>query len=602
MSTPSTSARIETTSDLGVLGTIIEGVRLSPAMKKGIGITAAIALIATVGRLVVPAAVQRVTDHGLLAEGGVAVTIVWQTALVAALILLITSTAAAGANIRLFIATEAGLAQLRNRAFTHIHNLSVLTQSTERRGALVSRVTSDVDTISRFVQWGGMQLIMSSLQLLGATVAMAVYSWKLTIVVWVVFLPMIILAPKAQAALNTRFSIVRVKAGTMLAAISEAVVGAQTIRAYGVGARTGQRIDGAIEDYRSTEIRAQVLASVSFSTGTLLSGVALGVAVIAGTLLGVDEQVSVGELLAFLFLLQIFTGPVQTATEVLNDLQNAVAGWRRVISVIHTPLDVTEPDRPVPLGPRGAVPISFDDIRYSYPQGPEVLKGITFDIPAGAKVAIVGETGSGKTTLARLLTRFADPHSGRVLLDGVDLRDIALGDLRSRVVIVPQEGFLFSGTIAYNVAYARPDLPDPDAAATRAFADLGLAEWVNGLPEGIYTDVGQRGESLSAGERQLVALARAYLADADLLVLDEATSAVDPATEARITRALAALTTGRTAVSIAHRLSTAEAADLIAVLDAGELVELGHHNDLRNAGGVYSRMQASWQAQLTSGQ
>src|SRR5690625_851995 len=222
-------------------------------MKKGIGITAAIALIATVGRLVVPAAVQRVTDHGLLAEGGVAVTIVWQTALVAALILLITSTAAAGANIRLFIATEAGLAQLRNRAFTHIHNLSVLTQSTERRGALVSRVTSDVDTISRFVQWGGMQLIMSSLQLLGATVAMAVYSWKLTIVVWVVFLPMIILAPKAQAALNTRFSIVRVKAGTMLAAISEAVVGAQTIRAYGVGARTGQRIDGAIEDYRSTE-------------------------------------------------------------------------------------------------------------------------------------------------------------------------------------------------------------------------------------------------------------------------------------------------------------------------------------------------------------
>src|SRR5699024_5167780 len=200
----------------------------------------------------------------------------------------------ATANIRLFIATEAGLVQLRNRAFAHIHHLSVLTQNTERRGALVSRVTTDVDTISRFVQWGGMQLIMSSLQLLGATVAMAIYSWKLTIIVWLVFVPMLLLAPKAQAALNRRFSTVRVKAGVMLAAISEAVVGAQTIRAYGVGTRTRNRIDESIEDYRSTEARAQVLASLSFSTGTLLSGVALGVAVIDGTPLGVAEPVTGG--------------------------------------------------------------------------------------------------------------------------------------------------------------------------------------------------------------------------------------------------------------------------------------------------------------------
>lgn len=597
--TAAASARIETTSDLGVFGTIAEGVRLSPAMKKGIGITAAIAIVATIGRLVVPTAVQQVTDHGLLAPGGVNVTVVWQTALIAAGVLLLTSSAAALANIRLFIATEAGLAQLRNRAFAHIHHLSVLTQNTERRGALVSRVTTDVDTISRFVQWGGMQLIMSSLQLLGATVAMAIYSWKLTTIVWLVFVPMLVLAPKAQAALNRRFSTVRVKAGVMLAAISEAVVGAQTIRAYGVGTRTRNRIDGSIEDYRSTEVRAQVLASLSFSTGTLLSGVALGVAVIAGTLLGVDEQITVGELLAFLFLLQIFTGPVQTATEVLNDLQSAVAGWRRVISIIHTPLDITEPERPVDAGDRGAAAITFEDVRYAYPGGPEVLKGVTFDIPAGAKVAIVGETGSGKTTLARLLTRFADPHHGRVLLDGVDLRDLALADLRSRIVIVPQEGFLFTGTIAYNITYARPDLPDPAAAAREALADLGLTNWVAGLPAGVDTEVGQRGEALSAGERQLVALARAYLADADLLVLDEATSAVDPATEARINRALAALTEGKTAVSIAHRLSTAEAADLIAVIDHGELAELGHHSDLAAAGGIYARMQESWTAQLT---
>lgn len=595
----SESARIETTSTLGVFSTIAEGVRLSPAIKKGIGVTALVAMVATVGRLVVPTTVQQVTDNGLLAPGGVNVTVVWQTALVALVILLLASVAAAIANIRLFIATEAGLAQLRDKAFTHIHNLSVLTQNTERRGALVSRVTSDVDTISRFVQWGGLMLVMSTLQLLGATIAMAYYSWKLTIIVWIVFIPMFVLAPKVQNALNRRFSAVRVKAGLMLAAISEAVVGAQTIRSYGVGERTRDRIDDSIDDYRTTEIRAQILASVSFSTGTLLTGIALGVAVIAGTLFGVDDQITVGELLAFLFLLQIFSGPVQTATEVLNDLQSAVAGWRRVISVIHTPVDITEPADPADPGPRGAASVEFEDIRYSYPSGPEVLKGISFSVPAGASVAIVGETGSGKTTLARLLTRFADPKQGRVLLGGVDLRHLSFAALRERIVMVPQEGFLFNGTIASNITYAHPDLPDREATALQALRDIGLGEWIEGLPNGVATDVGQRGEGLSAGERQFVALARAYLADADLLVLDEATSAVDPATEARVNRALAALTEGKTAVSIAHRLSTAEAADLIAVIDQGELVELGHHTELLAKGGVYTRMQESWTAQLT---
>src|SRR5690625_4662045 len=241
MTTPAASARIETTSDLGVFGTIAEGVRLSPAMKKGIGITAAIAIVATIGRLVVPTAVQQVTDHGLLAPGGVNVTLVWQTALIAAGVLLLTSSAAATANIRLFIATEAGLAQLRNRAFTHIHHLSVLTQNTERRGALVSRVTTDVHTVSQNVQWRGMQLIMSSLQLPVVTVAMAICSFNLASIAWLVVVPMLGLAPKAQTPLNRRYSADGVKAGVMLASIYEAVVDAQTSRAYGADPRTRNR-------------------------------------------------------------------------------------------------------------------------------------------------------------------------------------------------------------------------------------------------------------------------------------------------------------------------------------------------------------------------
>src|SRR5699024_1888932 len=217
--------------------------------------------------------------------------------------------------------------------------------------------------------------------------------------------------------------------------------------------------------------------------------------------------------------------------EVLNELQNAVAGWRRVIAIVHTPLDITEPDEPEPLGPRGPAAVTFENINFAYPGGDPVLTDINLTIPAGTRVAIVGKTGSGKTTLAKLLTRFMDPATGTVSLDGVDLRHMALADLRQRVVIVPQEGFLFEGTIAQNVAYGRTRAGSEQVTA--AMAQLGLNDWLATLPDGLDTEVGQRGEALSAGERQLVAIARAYLADADVLGLDEATSAVGPATEAR---------------------------------------------------------------------
>lgn len=587
------STRIEATSDLGVFGTLREGLRLSPAITRGIGVTLALAVVATIGRLVVPFTVQQATDRGIV--GGADPALVVRMCGIAAVVLLITGVATSWVNIRLFTATERGLLQLRVRAFRHVHDLSVLTQNTERRGSLVSRVTSDVDTISLFVQWGGIMLILSMLQIAGATVAMLFYSWQLTLIVWVVFLPMLVLAPKAQRLLNEAYGAVRAKVGSMLAAISEAVVGAQTIRAYGSGDRMLRRIHGAISAHRDAAVKAQVLASVAFSAGTLLAGVALAAVVTVGTFLGLAGEISVGGLLAFLFLVQIFTGPVQSATEVLNEMQNAVAGWRRVISVVHTPIDVEDPADPVDLGPRRPASIRLEDVTFAYPDGPAVLRDVDLDIPAGARVAIVGETGSGKTTLARLVTRFADPHTGTVRIDGVDLRDVATSDLRQRVVVVPQEGFLFTGTVASNIGYGRRTATRERIEA--AVAELGLTDWVATLPQGLDSDVGQRGESLSAGERQLVAIARAYLADADVLVLDEATSAVDPATESRINRALTGLTSGRTSIAIAHRLSTAEAADLVVVVDAGRIVETGTHADLVARGGRYARLHASWVVQ-----
>ena len=612
-------ARIASTSGLGVLATLRRGVQVSPEIVDGWVLTGALAVLAAVGRVVVPIAVQQTIDIGILAPGGPDVARVVVLVVAAALCLFGAGVCSAFVNVRLFSATEAGLASLRVRAFRHVHDLSVLTQNTERRGSLVSRVTSDVDTISLFVQWGGIQLLVSVLQIGVATVLMAVYSWQLALLVWICFVPLVLVLRPAQGRVNTAYTRVRERVGAMLGAISEAVVGAETIRAYGVGERVQRRIDASIRSTRDAMVHAQKLVSVVFSGGVLVSNLVLCVVVVVGTWLGIAGDISVGRLLAFLFLVQLFTGPVQMATEILNELQNAVAGWRRVLAVLETPVDVPDPGSHGVVTARGPATVELRDVHFAYPGGPAVLHGIDLTIPARTSVAIVGATGSGKTTIAKLVARLMDPTSGRVLIDGVNLRDLSAVNLRRRIVLVPQEGFLFDGTLAENVAYGlrsdpvgpvdepevdEPEVDEPevddadrDRRVRAALDELGLSDWLAELPGGLSTRVGQRGESLSAGERQLVALARAYLAEADLLVLDEATSAVDPATEVRIARALDSLTAGRSTLTIAHRLSTAEAADLVLVVDAGAVVETGAHADLVARDGTYASMHRSWVAQ-----
>jgi ATP-binding cassette, subfamily B, bacterial len=575
--------------------TVRRGLALSPEIRDGLPVTLGLALLATAGRVVVPIAVQQTIDRGLLQPGGADLGFIRWMCLVAGVAVLVTAAAAYLMNVRIFRASEAGLATLRVHAFRHVHDLSVLTQNTERRGSLVSRVTSDVDTLSQFVQWGGLLLVVSVGQLLVATVIMAVYSWQLTILVWACFLPLFILLRHFQRLVSAAYTTVRERVGAMLAAVSESVVGAQAVRAYAIEERTQSRIDDAVDQHRAAATRAQRLVAFSFTTGEVVAGLANAAVVVVGVLLGLAGDLTLGKLLAFLFLVTLFVGPVQVGTEVLNEAQNAVAGWRRVLGVIDTPADVADPGPAGRALPRGPIDIRFDGVSYAYPGGPTVLCEVDVGIPPRSRIAVVGETGSGKTTFAKLLTRLMDPISGRILLDGVDLRDIRFDSLRERVVMVPQEGFLFDDTLAANIRYGRPDASDRDIRL--ALTELGLIEWLDGLPEGPATQVGQRGESLSAGERQLVALARAYLADPDLLVLDEATSAVDPATEVRLARALEGITRGRTAVTIAHRLSTAEAADEVLVFDDGRLVERGPHATLVYGQGTYANLHAAWISQ-----
>jgi putative ABC transport system ATP-binding protein len=571
------------------------GVEVSPELLRGVWITLALSLLATGGRVVVPIAVQQTIDRGVTGAGGPRPGLVAGLVAAAVVGVLITACASYASNVRLFRSTEAGLKTLRVKAFRHVHDLSVLTQNSERRGSLVARVTSDVDTISTFVQWGGLLLVLSVGQLLVATVLMAIYSWQLALLVWACFLPLFLIVRPLQRRVSRAYGGVRERVGDMLGSISEAVVGADTIRAYAVEDRTQRRIDQAIEQHKATAVRAQLLVAATFTGGVLMSGLVVAAVVVVGTKIGVAGDMTLGRLLAVLFLVQLFTTPVQMGTEVLNELQNAAAGWRRVLSVLDTRADVADPGADGVDLPRGPIGVRFEGVSFSYPDGPPVLQDVDLVIPQRARVAIVGETGSGKTTLAKLLTRLMDPAAGRVLLDDVDLRRIRFENLRSRVVMVPQEGFLFDLGLADNIAWGSSGASREDVIA--ALRELRLLDWAESLPRGLDTPVGQRGESLSAGERQLVALARAYLADPDLLVLDEATSAVDPATEVRLQAALEGVTRGRTSVAIAHRLSTAEAADLVVVVDKGRVIDVGHHDALLQRCEVYQRLFASWRTQ-----
>jgi ATP-binding cassette subfamily B protein len=573
--------------------TLRRGLALSPELKIGLAGTLVLALISMAGRAAVPVAIQQGIDRGIRAPGGPDIEVIAVIAGLTCAVLVVTTVCGYLMMRRLFTVSETALAGVRIRAFRHVHNLSMLHQQTEKRGSLVSRVTGDVDQITQFLQWGGVILLVNLGQLVVTAIVMAVYSWQLTLVVFAAFIPAVLIIRAFQPRLAGAYGLVRRRVGTMLAAIAESVVGAPVIRAYGISGRTAVRLDESIDEQRRAQQRALRISVTSFSTGEVAAGLALAAVVVLGVHLGIGGTLAIGELTAFLFLVTMFIQPVQIATEVLNEAQNAIAGWRRVLDVLDVAPDVADPGAGGRELPPGPLAVRFVDVGFAYPGGPPVLADVSVEIPARRRVAVVGETGSGKTTFAKLLTRLMDPTDGQVLLAGVPLTRVRFDSLRSRVVMVPQDGFLFDTTVAENVRFGRPGATDDELVA--AFTELGLRDWLDGLPAGLATPVGERGEALSVGERQLVALARAYVADPDLLVLDEATSAVDPATEVRLQHALDTVTRGRTTVTIAHRLSTAEAADEVIVFDRGRIVQRGPHAELvRDPSSVYGLLYASW--------
>ena len=581
---------LEGIEEVGALKVLKRGLRASPELRAGISLTALMALAVAGGKLLVPLTIKEVLDRGITTNG-VNVNSVLFFSFIAMFLSIASMALGRATYYRLAKTAENVLMGLRIRTFEHLHKLSIADHVEARKGAYTARVTSDVETLTQFAQWGAIAWIINSIQILAVLVIMIVYSWHLSIVTLLVHAPLFPVLRWMQRRQLRAHDRVRSRVSDTLSVVSESIQGVDVVRSYGYRQKTRSKLHHAIGDQYKEQMVAQKYFSFVLPITDIIGVAAIASVVGAGVYWGPDWGVTSGELIAFVFLSNLLVMPISELGEVLTQTQTALAGWWKVLEVLDKDIEVKEPDQGLTL-PDTPLDIKVEAIDFSYRTGGLVLDNVDIHIPAGISVAVVGETGSGKTTFSKLLTRLADPTNGRILINGEDLREIDSDHRHKSIRMVPQDGFLFDTSVIENVRFGRNDAQRSEAE--EAISDLGLWPWINQLPEGLETRVGERGEALSVGERQLVALARAQVANPGLLILDEATSAIDPETEQMLEATLERLAQGRTTVSVAHRISTAERADLILVFDKGKIVEKGKHPNLVNLDGIYSKLYESW--------
>jgi ATP-binding cassette subfamily B protein len=483
------------------------------------------------------------------------------------------------------------LADLRNRLFDHLQRLSLGFFERNRAGVIISRLTNDVEAIDQLVTDGVTSLVQNTLTLVGTAILLFILDWRLALATLVV-IPFMSAATIVFRTRSARaYAAVRERLGLVTATLAEDIAGMRIVQAFTREHTNINNFRQVSERYRDSNMETVVLNGFYFPFVDLVSSVALAVVLGYGGHLYFQGDVTLGTLFAFMLYVQNFFDPVQQLSQLYGTFLSATAALDKIVGVLDEEPEVVDKAGAETL-PRVEGHVRFENVRFGYGDGPEVLHGLDLDVPAGTTVALVGHTGAGKSTIAKLLARFYDPRDGRITIDGHDLRDVTQVSLRRQLGIVPQEGFLFAGTVTENIAFGRPDASPEEVV--RAAETIGAHEFILRLEDGYETQLQERGSRLSLGQRQLVALARALLADPRILILDEATSSVDIGTERKIEQALRTLLSGRTAFVIAHRLSTIRDADLIVVLEHGQIVEQGTHDELMRKRGLYTSLYGDW--------
>jgi ABC-type multidrug transport system fused ATPase/permease subunit len=480
---------------------------------------------------------------------------------------------------------------LRIRLFGHLQRLSLGFYERNRAGVIISRLTNDVEAIDQLVTDGVTTLVQSTLMLAGTAIILFVLDWRLALATCAVIPLMSIATVIFRTRSSRAYAAVRERLGLVTATLAEDIAGMRIVQSFTREDAAYANFRTVADRYRQANMQTVVLNGLYFPFVDLLSTVALAVVLGYGGHLYFADAVSLGTLFAFLLYVQNFFDPVQQLSQLYNTFLSAAAALDKIMDVLDDEPEVLDAPNAVDL-PEIDGHVRFEGVRFTYGRGDEVLHGIDLDAPAGTTVALVGHTGAGKSTIAKLIARFYEPTDGRITIDGLDLNDVSQGSLRRQLGVVPQEGFLFAGTVAYNIAFGKPDATTEEIV--QAAQTVGAHDFILRLEDGYETQLGERGSRLSLGQRQLIAFARALLADPRILILDEATSSVDIGTERKIEQALKLLLHRRTAFIIAHRLSTIRDADLIVVLEHGRVVEQGSHEELLAARGLYTSLYGDW--------